>query len=80
MLKVATDCSKCVHQKVCRKVNNMEMLKNKLANTNFGKGPNDDYDWDTMSDSYGVDISFSCADFSQAIDSHYGHSDYWSNR
>ena len=47
MLKVATDCSKCIHQKVCRKVNNMEMLKNKLANTNFGKGPNDDYDWDT---------------------------------
>lgn len=60
MLKVTTDCSKCIHEKVCKNKNNPKWIKDKLADTQFGKGPNDDYDWDTMSDCYGVDISFSC--------------------
>lgn len=45
MIKVKTECDDCIHSKVCRHKGNVEMFYDKLKNENFGKGPNDDYDW-----------------------------------
>lgn len=67
MIKVKTDCSKCIHEHVCKNKNNPKWIGDKLANTQFGNGPNDDYDWDTMVESYHVNIDISCSDFSRGM-------------
>lgn len=36
---------------------------NKLKNMNYGTGPNDDYDWETISDSRHVNVTFACSDY-----------------
>lgn len=69
MLKVSTDCTTCAHEKVCRKNGVVESMKNKLANTNYGKGPNDDYDWNIISEHNGIDICFKCKNY----DPDYGY-------
>ncbi|WP_289290584.1 hypothetical protein [Bacteroides sp. 41_26] len=35
----------------------------KLKNTTYGDGPNDDYGWDIMMEHEHVDVSFSCPDY-----------------
>ena len=63
MIKVTTDCEKCIHNKMCRYRNNVKHDAEKLKNTRYGNGPNDDYGWDIMSDHNHVTITFSCKDF-----------------
>lgn len=63
MIKVATDCEKCIHNKMCMYRNNVKHDAEKLKNTIYGNGPNDDYDWDVMSDHNHVTITLSCKDF-----------------
>lgn len=63
MLKLRTDCDKCIHSKVCRNKNNPKNAMKKLANTTYGNGPNDDYGWDVMMKQEHVDVSFSCPDY-----------------
>lgn len=80
MLKAKTECSKCIHQEVCAYKNNTEMLRDKLANMIYGDGPNDDYDWDTMSDHHGVDIEFSCRHFNRKECDPRSYASYWDVR
>lgn len=65
MLKLRTDCDKCIHNKVCRNKNNPKHAMQKLVNTTYGDGPNDDYGWDVMMKSQNVDVSFSCPDYQE---------------
>ena len=65
MIKLTTDCNKCVHKKMCRYTRNAELAMKKLKNMTYGTGPNDDYDWDTMMNVEHVDIIFSCPDYEQ---------------
>lgn len=63
MIKLTTDCAKCIHAAMCKHYNNAKNAMEKLKNMTYGDGPNDDYDWATMMDVYHVNISFSCPDF-----------------
>lgn len=63
MIKLATDCKDCIHSKVCRNKDNAKSAMEKLKKMQFGKGPNDDYDWDTMMKVCNVNINFSCPDY-----------------
>ena len=63
MIKLATDCDKCIHKKMCRNKDNAKYAMERLKNMQYGKGPNDDYDWDTMMKARHVGITFSCPDF-----------------
>ena len=62
-ITLKTNCKECIHNKLCRHVNNAENLMNELKEKTYGEGPNDDYDWDTMSEHFHVNIEFSCPDF-----------------
>ena len=66
MIKVATDCDKCVHKEVCSYRNNVKYDADKLKNTKYGNGPNDDYGWAMMSDANHVTITFSCDHYKEA--------------
>lgn len=63
MINLRTNCEECIHSKVCKNKNNPKTFCDKLKNLNYGTGPNDDYDWDTMSNHYNVKIDISCLDF-----------------
>ena len=63
MIKLKTDCAKCLHEKVCKHKNNAVNAMIKLKNMTYGNGPNDDYDWGIMMESKHVDIEFSCPDY-----------------
>lgn len=63
MLRLKTDCNKCLHRNVCKNKDNAKAAMNKLKDTNYGKGPNDDYGWDIMSDVLHINIEFSCPDY-----------------
>lgn len=63
MIKLKNKCDECIHVKVCRNKDNAQIAMEKLKNTQYGDGPNDDYDWDTMMESRHVNIEFSCSDF-----------------
>ena len=63
MIDLITNCNDCFHAKVCRHKDNAKAAMEKLKNMQFGKGPNDDYNWDTMMNVSNVNISFSCPDF-----------------
>ncbi len=65
MLKLLTNCDKCIHSKVCKNKDNPKDAMEKLANTTYGDGPNDDYGWDVMMKSQNVDCSFSCPDYQE---------------
>ena len=67
MIKLTTDCSNCVHSKVCRNKNNAKNAMEKLKNQQYGDGPNDDYDWNIMMQHYNVKIEFSCPDYKNCI-------------
>lgn len=63
MITLKTDCTKCIHEKVCRHKHNPRNEMNKLKVMRYGNGPNDDYDWDTMMKSRNVNVEFSCPDY-----------------
>lgn len=63
MLRLKTDCNKCLHRNVCKNKGNARMAMKKLKDTNFGDSPNDDYGWDIMSDALHINIEFSCPDY-----------------
>ena len=65
MLILKTNCKDCTHTAVCRHKDNAKMMYDKLKNTNFGDGPNDDYDYDIMSDHYHVNIELGCPDYKE---------------
>lgn len=63
MIKLKTNCNDCIHKKVCKNVNNARYNMTKLKDMQYGSGPNDDYNWDTMMEHHNVIIEFSCPDF-----------------
>ena len=63
MIKLKTDCTKCIHAKVCKNKNNVKIFYERLCDLTYGSGPNDDYDWNIMSDHYRVNVDISCPDF-----------------
>lgn len=63
MINLTTNCDECVHAKVCKHAGDAKRCYEKLKNSTFGDGPNDDYDWNVMSDHYNVTIDVSCPDF-----------------
>ena len=65
MIKLKTDCETCMHKNICRFRDNAKSDVNKLKNINYGIGPNDNYDWDTISNSRHVTIEFSCMDYTR---------------
>lgn len=67
MIKLKTDCKDCIHEKVCKNKNNAKYDMEKLKNTMYGKGPNDDYYWYIMMEARHVDIEFSCPDFTSGV-------------
>lgn len=67
MIKLATDCKNCIHEKVCKNKNNALHAAEKLKKTTYGEGPNDDYDWDYIMEAEHVDITFSCPDFTSGV-------------
>lgn len=67
MIKLKTNCDNCIHKKVCKNINNAENNMNKLKKTQYGSGPNNDYDWDIMMKHNNVVIEFSCPDFEKLI-------------
>lgn len=64
MIKLKTDCKDCIHEKVCKNKNNAKYDMQRLNSSIYGKGPNDDYNWEYMMNARHVDIEFSCPDFS----------------
>lgn len=64
MIRLGTDCSKCIHAKICKNKDNAKNAMNKLKNTIYGEGPNDDYDWEIMMAHKDVVITFSCPNYS----------------
>ena len=67
MITLKTDCDNCIHSKVCGRKDRPKYVREKLGDLIFGKGPNDDYDWDTMMEHYKVDIDISCPDFDKIV-------------
>lgn len=65
MIKLMTSCKDCMHSKMCKYKNNVKSDFNKLKKTTYGSGPNDDYDWETMSVSRNVEIRFACPDYTK---------------
>ena len=63
MIKLTSNCNDCSHADICRYKDNAKMAMEKLKNMQYGKGPNDDYDWDTIMKSKNVNITFSCPDY-----------------
>lgn len=61
MLKLLTDCNECIHKRTCKYYDHPKQAMEKLKNTTYGDGPNDDYGWDIMMEH--VDVSFSCPDY-----------------
>lgn len=66
-VNLKTKCEDCVHNHVCRNHNQAKYFADKLKETNYGDGPNDDYDYDIMSKHYHVDIDISCKDFRKSV-------------
>lgn len=64
-VNLRTACRDCAHESVCVKRMQPEYFKEKICNTKFGPGPNDDYGYDVMSDNYNICIDISCRDFMQ---------------
>lgn len=67
MIKLNTKCDDCIHSKVCINKNQAKYFANRLSKINYGDGPNDDYDFDTMSDHYHVNIDISCRDYEKSV-------------
>lgn len=68
MIYLSTDCNKSIHRHVCASRNNAKNDMKKLKNLQYGKGPNDNYDWETMTTARRVDIEFSCRYYAERGD------------
>ena len=66
-VNLKTNCKDCIHEKVCKNRGIAESFNKRLSELTYGCGPNDDYDWNTMSDCYHVKIDISCSDFERII-------------
>ena len=42
MLKLLTDCNECIHKRTCKYYDHPKQAMEKLKNTTYGDGPNDD--------------------------------------
>ena len=73
MVKLMTSCNGCLYKKNCKYKDNAKMLSDRLNNTQFGDGPNDDYNWDIMSEHYHVDIEIRCPDYRKEVPIPRGH-------
>lgn len=60
-----SDCKLCEHNKVCRYKDNAKNDAEKLKKMTYGPGPNNDYDWDTMSTNRNVKITFECPGYKE---------------
>lgn len=67
MIKLTTECEKCIHKNVCKNKDNAEHAAQKLIRMTYGPGPNEDYDWVTMTDRLRIDVVFSCPDFNSSV-------------
>ena len=63
MITLKTNCDDCIHSNICRFKDNAKSDMERLKGTMYGKGLNDDYDWDTILKSRNVNVVFSCPDF-----------------
>lgn len=63
MITLKTKCEDCIHHVVCRNLGFARADMEKLKDTTYGNENNCDYDWNAMSQSRHVDITFSCPDF-----------------
>lgn len=63
MITITSNCNNCIHSKVCKHKGNAETDMTKLSNMPYGTGPNNDYDWNTMSNHRNVTITFSCPNY-----------------
>lgn len=66
-VNLKTNCKNCVHEKVCKNHGKAELFNERICDLTYGSGPNDDYDWKTMSDCYRVQIDISCMDFEKRV-------------
>lgn len=64
MIKLTTDCGKCVHANVCKYRGCAESAMKKLKDTMYTPGRGG-YDWETESNYYHYDITFSCPMFTE---------------
>lgn len=67
MIKLNTRCKYCVHSEVCKNINKPKYFADHLSEVNYGDGPNDDYDFGTMSEAFNVDIDISCKNYKKII-------------
>lgn len=65
MLKLLTDCNKCIHKRMCKHYDHPKQVMEKLKSTTYGEGPNDDYGLDVMTDHEHVIVSYSCPDYQE---------------
>ena len=63
MIKLKTDCTDCVHSKVCQYKHNARLAMDKFNESLFVSGSGDAYKWRDKMTSDHVDVEFSCPDF-----------------
>lgn len=64
MIKLKTDCTDCIHSKVCQYKHNARLAMDKLKKEIFTSAiSNDAYTWEVKMAHDHVDIEFSCPDF-----------------
>lgn len=63
MIKLNTDCSNCLHAKVCKHKDNAKHAMDMLKVTPFGIDPGATETWETVMNKFGVNIIFSCPDY-----------------
>lgn len=63
MIKLTTNCAECSHERVCQYKHNARNAMDKLRKITYGCGPNEDFNWEIMTQHKHVDITFSCPSF-----------------
>ena len=66
MIKLKTDCTDCIHSKVCQYKHNARLAMDKLKKEVFTSAiSNEAYTWEYKMAHDHVDIEFSCPDFAR---------------
>ena len=66
MIKLKTDCTDCIHSKVCQYKHNARLALDKLKKEVFTSAISNDVDtWEIKMAHDHVDIEFSCPDFAK---------------
>lgn len=60
-----TNCSECIHDNVCKHKGEVNYLKNKFENMQYGEPPNGDYAVKDINPN--VDVDFKCPDFHKSV-------------